>query len=147
MNKFENEIKTILHDYKITVSKDDNYNQWNHEASLLGKKIGALRKAQKREVIANFLEIIIRWNNLKLDNHNAIILIEYFIGKHYDVRLILNLLSEKIDINKNYQGVVIDFDSLEKQYFSIMEKRIDDFERNFSEIIEKYSTDLYSSSY
>lgn len=147
MNKFENEIKTILHDYKITVSKDDNYNQWNHEASLLGKKIGALRKAQKREVIANFLEIIIRWNNLKLDNHNAIILIEYFIGNHYDVRLILNLLSKKIDINKNYQGEVIDFDSLEKQYFSIMEKRIDDFERNFSEIIEKYSTDLYSSSY
>lgn len=146
MNKFENEIKTILHDYKITVSKDDNYNQWNHEVSLLGKKIGALRKAQRREVIANFLEIIIRWNNLKLDNHNAIILIEYFIGKHYDVRLILNLLSEKIDINKNYQGYVIDFDSLEKQYFSIMEKRIDDFERNFSEIIEKYSTDLYSSS-
>lgn len=42
---------------------------------------------------------------------------------------------------------MIDFDSLEKQYFSIMEKRIDDFERNFSEIIEKYSTDLYSSSY
>lgn len=147
MNKFENEIKTTLHDYRITVSKDDNYNQWNYEASLLGKKIGTLRKSQKREVIANFLETIIRWNNLKLDNNNAIILIESFIGKHYDVRLILSLLSEKIDINKDYQSNVIDFDSLEKQYFSIMEKRINSFEHKFSETIEKYSADLYSSSY
>lgn len=147
MNKFENEIKTILHDYKITASKDDNYNQWNYEASLLGKKIGTLRKSQKREVIANFLETIIRWNNLKLDNNNAILLIEYFIGKHYDVRLILSLLSKKIDINKNHQGYVIDFYSLETQYISIMEKRISNFEHKFSEMIEKYSSDLYSSSY
>lgn len=135
MQNIEKEIKYILQEYKIKACKEDNYNLWLQESSILGKKIGVLRKSQRRQVIANFLEIIIRWNNLKFDKKGLLLFIETFIGKQYDARLILDILLKKIDIKEQQESINIL--PLKEEYYPILERRIIEFDKLFSDFIEK----------
>lgn len=135
MQDIEKEIKYTLQEYKIKACKEDNYNQWLQESSVLGKKIGVLRKSQRRQVIANFLEIIIRWNNLKFDKKGLLLFIETFIGKQYDARLILDILLKKIDIKEQQESINIL--PLKEEYYPILERRIIEFDKHFSNFIEK----------
>ena len=138
MEQFENDIKLILQTYKITASKDENYNQWEFEISRLGKKIGTLRRQQKRQIIANFLETIIRWHNIKLNNKTGILFVESFIGKQYDVRIIFDLLRSKINMQYKDDQCDFDFTDINQKYCSILESRLNNFDEQFLNFTEKH---------
>lgn len=140
MEQFENDIKLILQTYKITASKDENYNQWEFEISRLGKKIGTLRRQQKRQIIANFLETIIRWHNIKLNNKTGILFVESFIGKQYDVRIIFDLLRSKINMQYKDDQCDFDFTDINQKYCSILESRLNNFDEQFLNFTEKHQT-------
>lgn len=140
MNKLENKMKVIFNEYKITTSKEKDYNKWDYQISLLGKKMGNLKRFEKADIISNFIKQVILWHNLSLNYNEVIQLLEFFIGKGYDNRMIVNSIVENINLkNENtIKEKIIDYDEIHVKYNSILQKKLKNFESDFLILSTKY---------
>ena len=154
MNDLEEKIKRAFKHNAITISKSEDYLEWQRQVAVLGAKIKALKKRERRAVIVSFIKEIAEEKEIALSCYTVVKLIEKFRIKNISRDVIMEYFSnteydhddERLVKRKEKRTPAdkvktIDYDLIHDQYHEELYKRLDEFDTTFKALSKKHRRD------